>query len=176
MLNITVIWRVVVWEIMLCSPLVTKWCFGGTCHLHVQGWRIGQERNQHEASSKNPATCFILISCLAYSLEDNAAAIYILVSYWLISLHGRWGVENRALPYKLYKFSMPVTKQSFARYSLYLISFTTTRKFSACNCIYFLWFYFQWHVGTLCSESETVNYSQVSVLSHIFQETGSPYL
>jgi hypothetical protein len=26
--------------------------FLGTCHLHLQGWRVSQARNQHEASSK----------------------------------------------------------------------------------------------------------------------------
>jgi hypothetical protein len=40
------------WEMMSCSPMKVNWCFGGTCHFHIQGWRVSQARNQHDASSK----------------------------------------------------------------------------------------------------------------------------
>jgi hypothetical protein len=45
---------------MPCSPLKINWRFGRTCHLHLQGRRISEARNQREESSK-------LVSCLAYS-------------------------------------------------------------------------------------------------------------
>jgi hypothetical protein len=41
-------------------------CFKGTCCLYLQGWRVFQARNQHEAGLLLIA-CFILVSCLAYS-------------------------------------------------------------------------------------------------------------
>jgi hypothetical protein len=40
--------------------------FGGTCHLHLQGRSLSQERNQRTESSLVAAS-FMLISCLAYS-------------------------------------------------------------------------------------------------------------
>jgi hypothetical protein len=38
--------------IMPSSTLKVHWLFGGTCRLHLQGQRISQARNQHEAGSK----------------------------------------------------------------------------------------------------------------------------
>jgi hypothetical protein len=38
---------------MLCSLLKVNWHFSRTCHLHLQGQRIGQARNQSEAHSKS---------------------------------------------------------------------------------------------------------------------------
>jgi hypothetical protein len=40
------------WDINLCSPLEVNQRFGRTCHLHIQGKRVGQVRNQHKAGSK----------------------------------------------------------------------------------------------------------------------------
>jgi hypothetical protein len=42
----------VVWDIILCSLLKVNQRFGGTCHLHLQGRRGSQVRNEHEAVSK----------------------------------------------------------------------------------------------------------------------------
>jgi hypothetical protein len=42
----------VLWDIKLCSPLKVYQRFKGTCHLSLQGRRISQARNQHEAGSK----------------------------------------------------------------------------------------------------------------------------
>jgi hypothetical protein len=42
------------WDITLCSPLKVNLCFGGTCYLHFQDWRMSQ------------APAFMLVSCLAY--------------------------------------------------------------------------------------------------------------
>jgi hypothetical protein len=39
-------------------------CFGGKYCLHLQGGRRSQERNQHEAGSKQ---IFMVVSCLDYS-------------------------------------------------------------------------------------------------------------
>jgi hypothetical protein len=38
--------------------------FGGTCHLHLQGRRISQARNEHTAGSKQSS---MTVPCLAYS-------------------------------------------------------------------------------------------------------------
>jgi hypothetical protein len=46
----------VFWDITPCSLLKLNH-FGGTCHLHLQGWRI----------STLLVTWFTLVSCLAYS-------------------------------------------------------------------------------------------------------------
>jgi hypothetical protein len=40
------------WGITLRSPLKVKQHFGGTCRLHLWGWRISQESNHPEACSK----------------------------------------------------------------------------------------------------------------------------
>jgi hypothetical protein len=50
------------WDITPCSPLKDNRRFGGTCLLHLQGWRISQARNH---VCLPPA--FTLVSCLAYS-------------------------------------------------------------------------------------------------------------
>jgi hypothetical protein len=42
----------VVWDITSRSPLQIKQCFGGTYRLDIQGWKAKQERDQHEAASK----------------------------------------------------------------------------------------------------------------------------
>jgi hypothetical protein len=44
------------WDITPCSPFKVNWCFGGTHHLPLQGWRISQGRNQCEAGSKSAST------------------------------------------------------------------------------------------------------------------------
>jgi hypothetical protein len=38
---------------MPCSPLEVNRSFGATWRLRLQGWRMSQGRNQHEAGSKN---------------------------------------------------------------------------------------------------------------------------
>jgi hypothetical protein len=55
----------VFWDITPCSPLKINRRFGRTCHLHLQGRRISQARNQHESSACH------LLSCLTYSSTQN---------------------------------------------------------------------------------------------------------
>jgi hypothetical protein len=50
------------WSIIPCSPLKVNWHFGGTCQLHLHGWRVSQTRNDHGAGS-------LLVSFLVYSLN-----------------------------------------------------------------------------------------------------------
>jgi hypothetical protein len=52
MLTVVVVKSSVFWDIMLCSPLKVEQHFGGTCDLHIQGWRISLARNQCEAGIK----------------------------------------------------------------------------------------------------------------------------
>jgi hypothetical protein len=54
----------VFWDMTLWSLLKVIQCFRGTCHLHLQGWRISQARRQHESrcvayfsTLKMEATC-----------------------------------------------------------------------------------------------------------------------
>jgi hypothetical protein len=42
------------WDTMPCSLLIVNLCFVGMCHLHLQGWRVSQARNQCEECSKLP--------------------------------------------------------------------------------------------------------------------------
>jgi hypothetical protein len=35
------------WDIMPCSLVKDNQHFGGTYHIHLQGWRVSQARNQH---------------------------------------------------------------------------------------------------------------------------------
>jgi hypothetical protein len=62
----------VFWDIMPCTLLKVNWHFGGTCCLHLQGQRISQASNQQERGSKEQvallAACFMLVTCLVYSL------------------------------------------------------------------------------------------------------------
>jgi hypothetical protein len=55
----------ILWDTMMCSPLKSNRRFGGICRLQLQGARISQERNNHEAGSKQLS--FMLDYCLAYS-------------------------------------------------------------------------------------------------------------
>jgi hypothetical protein len=61
-------------DITPCSPLKFNQRFGGTCHLHLQGGRVSQDRVQHEASSKQrstetPAEFQLITQC--YILDDR---------------------------------------------------------------------------------------------------------
>jgi hypothetical protein len=44
-------------DIMPRSLVKPNWCFEGTIHLHLQGKRIGQARNQYEAEGKQNFIC-----------------------------------------------------------------------------------------------------------------------
>lgn len=50
------------WDIRTCSQLIVNQRFGGTCCLHLQGWKISQAINQHVGSSNQSrallAVCF----------------------------------------------------------------------------------------------------------------------
>jgi hypothetical protein len=42
----------IIWNIRQCSSVKNNLRFGGTYCLHLQGWRISQERNQREIGNK----------------------------------------------------------------------------------------------------------------------------
>jgi hypothetical protein len=46
-------------------------CFGGTYHLHLQGRRVIQTRNQNEAGSRHTSALCMLFSSSIFSLEDG---------------------------------------------------------------------------------------------------------
>jgi hypothetical protein len=86
------------WDVKQCSPLKVNWHFTGTCHLHLQGRKTRQTRNQHEAGSKqsNDMMCIPLdyfILCLLS--PTGTTAVYLLPAscwflVWLILLPWRW--------------------------------------------------------------------------------------
>jgi hypothetical protein len=51
------------WDVTPCSRLKVNRSFGETYRLHLQGWRVNQEINQHEAGRK---TSFISLFRLAF--------------------------------------------------------------------------------------------------------------
>jgi hypothetical protein len=62
------------WNITLCNTVEVNRCFREIHDLHLQGGNVSQRRNQHEAGSKL-ATCFMSVSCLAYSSTPKMEAI-----------------------------------------------------------------------------------------------------
>jgi hypothetical protein len=54
------------WEITPCSPLKVNRHFGGTCRLHLQGLKVSQAINYHEAASKQAG-----VLCLHFSSENG---------------------------------------------------------------------------------------------------------
>jgi hypothetical protein len=56
------------WDITPCIPLKVNRHFGGTCHLHLQGRRKNQARNQRESFP----LAFTLVSYLAYSFHAGS--------------------------------------------------------------------------------------------------------
>jgi hypothetical protein len=55
------------WDVTLSSPLKLKGCFGGTCHLHLQGLRISRTGN--ERAIKWQAEMYLLRHKVAESAE-----------------------------------------------------------------------------------------------------------
>jgi hypothetical protein len=60
------------WDITLCSLLKVNRQFGGTCYLHLQGWRVSEARNKHETGSStfnpdNEGDVFLRKVCFPYT-------------------------------------------------------------------------------------------------------------
>jgi hypothetical protein len=63
-------------DIMPCSLVEVKRHFRGTYCLLLQGQRVSQMRNQHEAGSNAPLIAYLMMaSCLAYSSALNIEAL-----------------------------------------------------------------------------------------------------
>jgi hypothetical protein len=43
----------VFWDVTVCSPLKVNRCFGGTCHIHPQGWEVSQAGNKQKLTYIN---------------------------------------------------------------------------------------------------------------------------
>jgi hypothetical protein len=57
------------WDIKLYSPLTVNRCIGGTCCLHLEGWRWSQARNQHkQAASTAWLTLLLYNSTLSQAM------------------------------------------------------------------------------------------------------------
>jgi hypothetical protein len=63
------------WNITPYSLLKVNRHFGQTCHLHLQGQRISQERNQHEAGSKQSN---LLMENLGLYRKEEGTARYLM--------------------------------------------------------------------------------------------------
>jgi hypothetical protein len=77
------------WDITTYGLLKVNWHSGGTCCLHLQGWRVSWAKQ---------ATCFVLVSCLAYSLTlkmEATCSCKMLVDFQWTSQ--RYTPEDRTL-------------------------------------------------------------------------------
>jgi hypothetical protein len=63
-----VVKSIILWDTTPCSLVNVNRLFGGTCRLHLQGWKVSQTRNQHELGRNHgrSITCFRLVPCKAY--------------------------------------------------------------------------------------------------------------
>jgi hypothetical protein len=59
------------WDIILCNPLKANQHFGGTCHLHLQGQRLSQARNQRERKWQAELFHTDLLRGLFFDPEDG---------------------------------------------------------------------------------------------------------
>jgi hypothetical protein len=57
-------------DVMLSSPLEINQHFKGSCHLHLQGQRLSQVRNQNEADTKQDTHCLLDASFLLSFVFD----------------------------------------------------------------------------------------------------------
>jgi hypothetical protein len=78
----------VYWVTMPWSPVKVKRRFGGICHLHLQGQRISQTRNQHEGDSKesSKSVCCLFHSSFIYQFTFQALKMKVTSSSK--TLHG----------------------------------------------------------------------------------------
>jgi hypothetical protein len=51
------------WDITPCNPLKVNRRFGETCHVHLQGRRISQERNERESRRQREEQSQMAIRC-----------------------------------------------------------------------------------------------------------------
>jgi hypothetical protein len=97
-LTAVVMKSIIFWDIMSCSPLKVNLRFGGTCHLHLQGWRVCQARNRHETGMKKSSAFR-----LAYSSTVKTEAIcssYTSLDYQRTAR--RYIRENKTLQYNIF--------------------------------------------------------------------------
>jgi hypothetical protein len=82
----------VFWDTMPCSLLKVNWRFGRTCHLHPQGQRISQARNQHEAGSKQSLLRFFDPEDGGNMFLQNAGWLSMdyMALYWYYSSSNHW--------------------------------------------------------------------------------------
>jgi hypothetical protein len=79
------------WNITLCRLLKVNRHLGGTCHIHLQGRKISQVRNQYKSFT---ATCFHAMPILQPSRWKQ----YVPLKCWLTfnRLHRSYVTEDRA--------------------------------------------------------------------------------
>jgi hypothetical protein len=84
------------WDIMPSSPQSSN-ISEAMCHIHLQGWRVGQARNQHEAGSKVCGTLGApaLADPLSPDMLPLAASCWFLAWLTLQSCRWRWHVPPK---------------------------------------------------------------------------------
>jgi hypothetical protein len=61
------------WHVVPCNPVEAYGRFGGTCSLHIQGWRVSQARNQlsgYMLSYKVICVCIICVYIIQVTREN----------------------------------------------------------------------------------------------------------
>jgi hypothetical protein len=83
----------VFWDVVPCRPCVNR-RFGGTCRLHLQGWKIPWARNQLEQVAAD-YSCHICITSRTDGVRIASNVIMIVTGFMIVShlarkLKGEW--------------------------------------------------------------------------------------
>jgi hypothetical protein len=103
-------------KIVPCSPLKVNRRFGRTCHLHFQGRRISQERNQREAGNMQVSSaCYVpdVLWCSSETSVHFQRTTWLYIRYWRViekrfihcRCHGTGPLLYMALSSALWKFN-----------------------------------------------------------------------
>jgi hypothetical protein len=93
------------WDTTLFSPLKVNWHFGERTHLHLQGRRINQSREQHEAGS-NQSSAWLILGPWRWRLHNTAKC-------WLT-----FNALHDVIPHKIELFITTVERTSKSTYML----------------------------------------------------------
>jgi hypothetical protein len=85
----------VFWDIIPSTLLEVNWPFGGTCRVHLQGWRTRQEISQHEVVSKQSSDCCLLHAGFSLSLHFSPEVFS--ENRWLSTSTWRYIPRDRTL-------------------------------------------------------------------------------
>lgn len=93
-------WRYIFWDITLCSPPKVKQSIGGTCLLHLQGWRVHHARNEDEGGNWLSSDYTTLIRMLHSHQCENLKSykphlnLHNFITRCSYPVAGPWGHSN----------------------------------------------------------------------------------